>query len=73
PYVGAAYQYEFAGKSRGSVWGTNLQPVRLQGSTGSGELGRHIGIGPFYAEAGVKGYIGKRRGVSGNLDMGISF
>lgn len=73
PYVGAAYQYEFAGKSRGSVWGTNLQPVRLQGSTGSGELGLHIGIGPFYAEAGVKGYIGKRRGVSGNLDMGISF
>jgi hypothetical protein len=73
PYAGAAFEYEFHGKSNGTVFNNDLRETRLKGATGIAEAGLRYAAGRFQAELGAKGYIGKRLGVSANLGVGFSF
>ena len=39
PYIGAAWEYEFDGKARATVYGFDLPSPNVKGSTGVGEVG----------------------------------
>jgi hypothetical protein len=50
--------------------GARIDAPELKGNTGIGELGVHIAptsVKPLRVDIGVQGYVGERRGVSGNL------
>lgn len=71
PYVGLAYEREFAGSAKASYQTGNVDAPSLQGDTGIGELGINISHETteniFSVNLGIQGYIGKREGVSGSL------
>lgn len=76
PYAGAAYEHEFDGDARASAWGMSIQPPSLKGDTGIGELGLIIkpaSDSRFSFDVGLQGYVGKREGLSGSLQVGIEF
>ncbi|MDR1050595.1 MAG: autotransporter domain-containing protein, partial [Deltaproteobacteria bacterium] len=76
PFVGAAFEHEFDGKSTASSNGFDLPSPKMRGSTGVGELGLKITPspgGPVSAEIGVQGYAGKRQGVTGSAVLKIEF
>lgn len=76
PYAGAAFEYEFAGKARASVDGYAIDAPELKGASGMAELGvRYVAPGGcgFFADAGVQGYVGRRRGVTGSVKFGWRF
>ncbi|MDR1534430.1 MAG: hypothetical protein LBU64_04950 [Planctomycetota bacterium] len=73
PYAGAYFEYEFNGKSLGNTYGYALREAKLKGVTGQGEAGVRYAAGRFHADLGLKGYVGKRRGLSLNLGVGYSF
>ncbi len=76
PFVGAAFEYEFGGKARSGMGGHEFGVPSLKGGTGVGELGVRcgsLGLSRFSAEFGVRGYVGKRQGVSGNLALNWAF
>ncbi len=76
-YAGAAWEYEFNGKAKACIDGERLDGLtRLRGHSGMGELGvalRQRECGGFEADISVRGRVGKRRGVSGNVMLGYSF
>jgi hypothetical protein len=76
PYIGVAYEHEFDGKSKGSIYGFELESPDLKGESYIGEL--DLAITPsrdssFFIDLNVKGYIGKREGISGSLKMEYGF
>ena len=76
PYVGGAYEHEFDGKARASVYGFSFDAPDLSGGTGIGELG--ISFTPSYAsgfsfDLGIQGYIGVREGVTGGANFRFAF
>jgi outer membrane autotransporter protein len=76
PYIGAAYEYEFDGKSKASTHGYAIDAPSLKGSTGIFELG--LNMQPTENKAlsvnlGVNGYVGKREGVSGQVQVQYKF
>jgi outer membrane autotransporter protein len=76
PYVGAAYEYEFDGKAKASVYGLAIEAPSVKGSTGIGELGltfKPSNNTPFSLDLGVQGYTGKREGVAGSLQFKWEF
>jgi outer membrane autotransporter protein len=74
PYLGAAYEHEMDGKSQAIAYGRYLPEPRLKGGTGIGELGLNFkATEKFNVELGVKGYVGKREGVSGVLQINYKF
>jgi outer membrane autotransporter protein len=76
PYLGAAWEYEFAGKARADINGSPITAPTLRGGTGIGELGLSLKPAatlPLSFDLGVQGYTGKRDGVSGNLQMKFEF
>ncbi|GHU89599.1 hypothetical protein AGMMS49925_00340 [Deltaproteobacteria bacterium] len=73
---GAAFEYEFDGKARASVWGYDLKAAKFEGATGIGEAGlvfKPSSKSPWLVDLGVQGYVGKREGVSGSLRVGLEF
>jgi autotransporter-associated beta strand protein len=76
PYIGAAWEHEFDGKARASTNGYAIKAPDLTGSTGIGELGLSVrpvtGV-PFSFDLGVQGYVGKREGVTGSLQLKYEF
>ena len=75
-YVGAAWEHEFDGKAKASFQGQQLAAPEIKGSTGIFDLG--LSISPvsnknLSFEAGVQGYAGKRRGVTGNVAVKYAF
>jgi hypothetical protein len=70
-YAGAAWEREFDGVARATVYGLSTAAPSLKGSTGVFELG--VSLRPPAAksaltlEMGVQGYTGKREGVGGTL------
>ena len=76
PYIGAAWEYEFDGKARATVYGLDVPGSSLKGGTGVGELGltwkpeeaRNLAV-----NFGVQGYTGMREGVSGTLQLKYEF
>jgi outer membrane autotransporter protein len=77
PYIGAAYEHEFDGKSRGRLDGDEIpSKATLKGDTGIGELGLNLSPSreiPLFIDMGVQGYIGKREGVTGSLKVRFEF
>ncbi|MFT4302776.1 MAG: hypothetical protein QM579_13610 [Desulfovibrio sp.] len=76
PYVGAAYEHEFDGKVEASTYGYDIKAPSLRGDTGIGELGfsfRPSQAVPLTLDLGVQGYVGKREGVTGSLQVKFEF
>ena len=75
PYIGTAWEYEHDGKAYASVNGYALPVPSMRGGAGIGELG--ISIHPdkrgLTFDASIQGHIGKRRGVTGALQVGWKF
>ncbi|WBR53164.1 autotransporter outer membrane beta-barrel domain-containing protein [Campylobacter sp. CN_NE2] len=77
-YVGASYQYEFDGESKGTLslptfGSADIASPKLKGSTGIGEIGYVYENSSIKFEAGAKGYVGKEKGYSGNLGVTFKF
>lgn len=69
-YAGAAYEYEFDGKSKATVYGLDIDAPSVRGSTGVLELGaKWKKSSADTLEAALLGYVGKRQGVSGTLQF----
>lgn len=75
-YVGVDWEYEFDGKAKGSVFGYSMKSSDFSGSSGVLTLGMKIKPSensPMTLDAGVVGYVGKHRGVAGQLKMVYKF
>lgn len=71
-YVGLAYEYEFDGKAKSSVYGLSIDSPSLKGGTGILELGMSFKSRPESSntlELGLQGYAGKREGVTGTVQL----
>lgn len=76
PYVGVAYEYEFAAKARSRVAGYDLNPSSLRGGTAIVEAGLAIKPSanlPLSADLRAHGYLGKRTGMGASVRVGIEF
>jgi outer membrane autotransporter protein len=76
PYIGGAYMYEFNGDTDATAFGINLPNADLKGSSAMAELGITLlnsDTIPISLDAGVQGYFGNRRGMSGSLDVKYEF
>ena len=76
PYIGAAYEHEFDGKARATTNGFDIAAPSLRGGTGIGELGLTLKPSktlPLSFDLGVQGYVGKREGVTGSLQIRYEF
>ena len=74
PYLGAAYEREFAGKVRASSYGHGIDAPSLRGNTGLGEFGLSLRpVKQLSFDAGVQGYVGKRQGATGSLQLKWEF
>lgn len=75
--AGAAYEYEFSAKAKAKTDGYNIKSANTKGSTYVGELG--VSITPFEdktnssIDLNVKGYTGKKEGVSGGINFKYNF
>ena len=76
PYIGAAWEHEFDGEARATTNGFDIDRPDLKGSTGIGELGITLTPSssiPVSLDLGVQGYVGKREGVSGTIQLQWKF
>lgn len=76
PYAGAAYEWECNGTARAATYGQDIAAPTLRGGTGIAELGVVFQLAadkPMFIDIGVKGYAGKREGVSGNIQFRAAF
>jgi len=76
PYIGAAWEYEMDGRQRASTYGYAIDTPTLHGSTGIGELGLTVKPSkelPLSFDLGVQGYVGKREGVTGSMQIRWEF
>jgi autotransporter passenger strand-loop-strand repeat protein/autotransporter-associated beta strand protein len=71
-YAGIYWEHEFGGAQKATVNGTKLGEPDLGGDTGIGEVGvtlRPTKKMPIFIDVGGQGFIGKRTGYSGNLQV----
>jgi outer membrane autotransporter protein len=76
PYIGAYWEHEFDGRSRSTVNNRRISTPDLMGDTGMGELGLTLKPSktlPLSFDLGVQGYVGKREGVTGSLQVRFEF
>ena len=76
PYIGAAYEHEFDGKARATTYGYKIDAPKLGGGAGIGEIGLSLKPSqslPLSFDLGVQGYVGKREGVTGSLQIRYEF
>ncbi len=76
PYIGAAFEHEFAGACNSSVFGYSVAAPSFEGSSGMGELGIAMlptDTLPLTFSLGVQGYVGKKQGISGNCSILYEF
>ncbi|MDR3214436.1 MAG: hypothetical protein LBT71_11045 [Azoarcus sp.] len=75
-FAGAAWEHEFDGDAKAKVYGRSISAPSLEGDSGIGELGvviRPSINSPLSIAAGVQGYGGDRRGVTGSLQLKYGF
>ena len=80
-YTGAAWEYEFDGKSRATAYGMSIPSPTVKGSTGVGEVGLRFkpladtaGLASTFSVAvSLQGFVGKCEGVMGNMSLGWEF
>lgn len=76
PYAGVGYEWECSGTSRAVTYGNEIVAPSLRGGTGILEAGvvfRVTKEKPMFLDLGVKGYAGKREGISGNVQLRMAF
>ena len=76
PYVGVAWEHEFAGSCDSKTFGYSVAAPSFEGDTGIGELGITMTPSeslPLSINLGVQGYVGQKRGVSGNCMLMYEF
>ena len=76
PYIGAAYEHEFDGKAKASVYGYGIDAPDLKGGTGIGELGisfKASADSTFSMDLGGQGYTGVRDGVTSSAQFKLAF
>lgn len=73
PYAGAAFEYEFQGKSNGQILGRAIGEASFRGATGIGEIGVRYAAGRIQADLSIQGYLGRRQGIAAGLGVGLSF
>lgn len=75
-YIDLAYEYEFAGQSKAVTYGVELPYVSTKGGTAIAELGivyKPKNMDKFETRLGIQGYVGKRQGMSGNIEFKWKF
>lgn len=75
-YADIAWLHEFDGEARATVYGMNTPAPSLEGDTGEFGVGVNFSPSadsPLSIGLGVKGYVGTREGISGQLNVGWSF
>jgi len=76
-YAGAAYEYEFDGKSSASIYGYRLDEPSIKGGTGVFELGFSSAVPDISDGLSVsfklQGYVGKREGAGATLQLHYLF
>jgi hypothetical protein len=75
-YIGAAVEREFDSKAKASAYGFDFDAHDFEGTVAIGEIGviiRSHKNSPFSLEAGLQGYTGKFKGVSGGVRIGWEF
>ena len=75
PYIGAAWEYEFDGDAKSTVYGLTAGTPSLKGSTGIFEIGTSINLSslPLSFDIGLETYVGMREGVSGKSQINYEF
>ena len=76
PYVGVAFEHEFAGSCDSRVFGYNVAAPSFEGSSGIGELGLVMKPSediPLSVNLSVQGYVGQKQGVSGDCNIMYEF
>ncbi len=76
PYAGVAYEYEFDGKSKGSVYGYDIKDADLGGGSFVGELGFSwlpTNKDNLRLNVALEGFAGKREGVMGSFRLDYRF
>jgi hypothetical protein len=74
PYLGAAFEYEFAGKQNAMLAGFDVNASALSGASTIGELGVKWNVSGFLMDLSLRGHIvGARTGIDGMLKMKYSF
>ena len=73
PYVGAAVEYEFDGAANATAYRMRWDAPSLEGTSGVGEAGVMWVAGRWTFGLGAEGYVGQRRGVRGNAQIGYQF
>ncbi|MDR1312614.1 MAG: S8 family serine peptidase [Deltaproteobacteria bacterium] len=76
PYFGVGWEHEFDGRVSASSNGYPIDSPSLRGDTGIGELGlalRPSPSFPLFLDLGVQGYVGKRQGATGGLQIRLEF
>lgn len=75
-YLDLAYEYEFSGKASAVTYGVELPYISVKGGTAIAELGityKPKNNDKFEMKLGVQGYVGKRQGFSGNVQLNWKF
>ena len=75
-YVGLAYEYEFSGKATATAYGVDIATPTAKGSSGILELGlvyKPTTDSKFSMDMGMNGYVGKRKGITGNITLNWGF
>lgn len=73
PYVGAALDYEFNAKAKATAYHMSWDAPSLEGASGVGEAGLMWRSGVWSFALGAEGYVGQRRGIRGNVQLGYQF
>ncbi len=76
PYIGAAWEHEFAGDGNASAYGYDLSAPSFRGDSARGELGIEMTPTkdlPLTINLGVQGYLGQKEGVSGSCFVQYTF
>ena len=76
PYVGAAFEHEFAGSSESRVYDQSVAAPSFEGSSGMGELGIMMKPSadlPLSINLGVQGFVGQKQGISGSCLVKYEF
>ena len=79
-YGGLAYEYEFDGKSGGTVSAGGvsaaIRAASIKGSSVRGEIGMKMNAtstNPWQVDVSLYGYGGKHRGIGGNVNVAYMF
>jgi hypothetical protein len=74
--AGLGYEHEFDSRTKATTNGYRINTVDQSGGTAVGEIGiayLRPGPTPISLGFGLEGYLGKRRGISANLKLTVSF